>query len=197
MANTAPFEILAGAAEVWAAAVATAFPLIDDDPPGGAWDAGFLGRTEGGVSVVHNQSTVILRLDQETGPQKIIRPEEELHVTFNIAEITLERYARLLNDITVNTTAAGGGEAGFKEFNIRQGFDVAQFALLIRGPSPYMDALIQYELPRVSTIGEPSISYVKDDKAMLAVDFVSLEDENAATPAERFGRIIAQHEVAV
>lgn len=70
--------------------------------------------------------------------------------------------------------------------------DVSAFVLLVRGPSPYMSAFLQYYVPMVVQTDEPEAAFVRDNKAVLAVKLAAIEDPNAATAADRFGNIIAQ-----
>ena len=184
----APFAIMAGPANVWLAAVGTAFPLIDD-PPGGSWIS--LGQTEGGIEVVHNETIEELRSDQAIGPLKMLRTEEGWTISFELVEVTLERYAMILNNATVTDTAPGA-EVGFRSLPLRQGYDVAQWAILCRGGSPYGNWNLQYQVPVVSQVGEPTISFMRTDKSTLSCSFSALEDPAAATPALKFGTLIAQ-----
>lgn len=187
--STSPFEIIAGPATVYVAPVGTAFPAINA-APSASWTS--LGDTEGGVTVTHEQSVTLLRVDQSTGPKKAIRTEEALVISFSLANLTLENYARIMNDVAVTDTAPGTGTAGHRSFKMRLGPDVARFAMLIRGPSPYMDANLQYEIPVVVQSGSPSVSFVRDDKSVLSVEFNAIEDSNASSPADRFGTLRAQ-----
>jgi hypothetical protein len=185
---TAPFDIIAGPAEVWIAPAAEAFPDADAVPAGN-WVN--LGRTEGGITVTHNESIELLRVDQASGPVKAIRSEESLVIEFSLAELELEDYARILNDVTV--TDAGDN----RWLPLRLGFDVVQRALLIRGPTPYVAAPsatipgLQYELPIVVQTGSPTISFTRDDKSVLESEWNVIEDPAAATVGERFGRLRA------
>lgn len=182
---TAPFQILAGPADVWLAPYGEAFPAIDVAPAGNFVS---LGRTEGGITVTHNESIELLRVDQDTGPVKAIRTEESLVIEFSLAEITLERYALVFNNQTVTDDA---GPPTIRHFPDRAGFDVDRRVLLVRGPSPYVDGNLQYEVPWVVQTGSPTISFVRDDKSVLEVEFTAIEDPAAATEGERFGRIVA------
>jgi hypothetical protein len=187
--STTPYEIIAGPADVFVAPVGTEFPDIDAEPTG---DWVSLGRTEGGITTSHDESVDLLYVDQASGPVKAIRTEEHMKVSFSIAELTLERYARVMNDAFVSDIAPGVGAAGHRSFPLRQGFDVARFAMLIRGPSPYMDAFMQFEIPIVVQSGSPAPAFVKDDKTILDTEWEALEDPDAATPEERFGSLRAQ-----
>lgn len=102
-----PFEIVAGPAEVYIAPTGTAFPAVtvakNSLPVAWRW----LGETEGGVTVSHTQDTELLTTDQTIAPVKAIRTEEGLTVAFSLAQLTLENYAKALDDATLTTTAAG------------------------------------------------------------------------------------------
>jgi hypothetical protein len=187
--STSPFEIIAGPATIYLAATGTAFPAINATPSA-SWAQ--LGKTEGGVTVTYDYSIELLMVDQNSGPQKAIRTEEHLQVAFSLAELTLEQYAKALNNAVVTDTPPGAGTAGHRSFKTRQGFDVALFAMLVRGPSPYMDANLQYEIPVVCQTGAPTISFVRDDKSVLELEWEAIEDRAQATDADRFGTIRAQ-----
>src|SRR3989304_7428136 len=101
--NVSPFEIIAGPATVYVAPVGETFPAVNAVPAGN-WLS--LGDTDGGVTVEPQQAVNMLRPDQAIGPVKAIRTEVDLHVTFNLAELTLETMAKVLNNVTV-TTGAG------------------------------------------------------------------------------------------
>jgi hypothetical protein len=182
---TVPYEIIAGPADVWVAAVGEAFTDVDD-AVAGTWVS--LGKTEGGINVTHDQDIELLYADQRSGPQKAIRPREGLIIEFSIMELTLERYAKLLNNATVTADA---GPPATKTIKLYQNFDVVQYALLVRGPSPYTNGNLQYNVPVVVQTESPETSFVKDDKSILSAAFTALEDPNAATAADRFGSLVA------
>jgi len=180
-----PFEIIVGPADVWVAAVGTAFPAVSASP---AADWKSLGKTDGAVSVSHAQTQAKIRVDQKTPPLKIVRTEEDITVSFGLAEITLETYARILNNATVTPDA---GPPAIKSFPLHQGVDVAQFAMLIRGGSPYMNANMQYQLPKVSQSGAPGITFSKGDKAVLSTEWAVLYDSTQSASFE-LGKLVAQ-----
>jgi hypothetical protein len=79
-----------------------------------------------------------------------------------------------------------------------RGFSVATVALLVRGPSPYGDLMnLQFEVPRAAQTGNPQVVMKKDAPAGLALEWTALVDPNASSVAERFGRIVAQHQLAL
>ena len=193
-----PLEIIAAPFEVWTAPVGTPFPAIDADPAGAGWtlvgDSGDRDVAENGVTVIHQQTVVEIRTNGTTGPRKVVRRAEELIVEFDLVNLKIPQYARALNDATVTTVAPGPGTAGHLSIPLHQGFDVAEHALLVRGPSPHLaNAHMQYEVPRVYQAGVPAPVFGKANVAMLRFQYKALEDESAATDAERFGTLRAQH----
>jgi hypothetical protein len=182
----APFQIIAGPADVYIAPVATAFPAVNA-VPGAGWVA--LGQTEGGVTVRHAQDIEPISTDQHTGAVKAIRTGEGLEVEFSLAELTLENYKFVLNNATVTSAA---GPPATKTVGLYKGVEVAIHALLVKGPSPYMNSQMQYQVPVVYHDGEPELEFVKDDKAVLACTFTALEDLTAVSAADRFGKLVAQ-----
>jgi hypothetical protein len=187
-----PFNIIVGSPfEVWTAPVGTAFPVINV-APGVGWVK--LGTNQSaeynddGVAISHEQEIEMHRFLGSTGARKASRTEENLRIELTVHDLTLETYATALG---VDVTTAAGPPAT-KEVNLWRGFDVNQFALLVRGASPYMDGSMQYEVPVVIVDGEPEVVYSKSEPAGLLFSFVALEDPNAATPEERYGRLIAQ-----
>lgn len=187
---TAPFQIIAGPADVFIApARTTPVAVHDATPEEGGWVA--LGRTEGGVTVRHTQSVELIMTDQENAPVKAIRAEEGLEIEFALAELTLEKYAKAVNDATVTTTAAAGGSPGWKEIKLHRGNDVTRHALLVRGPSPYRDSKLQYQVPVVVQTDEPEVQFVRDDKSVLSCTFTALYDLDDTTAP--FGKLLAQN----
>lgn len=190
-----PYEIILAPFEVYIAPVGESFPAIDAEPPGGNWTLigtnGNVNYGEDGVTVQHGESVEDIRMLGATGPVKAARTEESLVVSFNLHDISFEHYKYALNLNTVTDNAAATPPD--KEINTYKGHDVATRALLVRGVSPYGDGWnLQYEVPRVRPGGEPEVTYAKGEPAGLSLEFNALIDLNAASDAERFGRIRAQ-----
>jgi len=199
VSNTAPYEIVAAPFEVYTAPVGTAFPAIDEDPTA-PWvlvgTSGDLNYTEDGVSVKHKDKVDYFKPLGSTAARKSFRTEEEISVGFKLADISLEQYANALNYNTVSTTPAGVGTAGYKTLGLTRGLSVAQRALLVRGAgaSPYgADWTVQYEIPVAVQVGDPEAVYTKGKPAALALEFMGLEDPDATSDDEKFGRLVAQH----
>lgn len=190
-----PYSMVVGGADIYLAPVGEDYPDVDEDPSGNWELLGSSGKkdySEDGITVNHEQTLNQFRSLGSTGPRKVSRSEENLTVSGVLEDLTLEEYAKVLNDVSVSTGSAASG-ADTKEINIRQGTDVSVFALLIRIPNAYGNGwLAQVEIPRVYQSENPSPTFSKDEKAGLSFTFTALEDEDAATDDERFGKIIHQ-----
>lgn len=197
-----PYEIIAAPFTVWFAPVGEAFPAIDAAPAGNWAMIGTSGDenyTEDGVTVAHSQTIETVRVAGTTGPRKAFRTAEDLMIRLTLFDMTLEHYARAMNGNAVTTTAAGSGTAGFKKIGLRQGLEVTRLALLARGDaSAYGDGWkAQYEVPICFQSGSPEPVFRKGQPAGLALEFTALEDSGAASEAERFGRLVFQHQAAL
>jgi len=202
--DTQPYEIVGQPLTLWLAPVATAFPLIDA-APAAEWikvgTSGDRNYSDQGVTVTHNQTINKVRPAGSVGPRKAFRPDEDLMFGLTLWDVTLEQYAIALGHVAtdaVATTAAGVGTAGFKKLGLSRGATIPEMALLARGVSPYGDGMAaQYEVPRCYQSANPAPVYNKGVPAGIALQFEALEDESAASDAERFGRLIAQTAVAL
>lgn len=196
-ANSAPFEIIGAPFTVWKAPIGEAFPAVDEDPAGN-WDlvgtSGPLNISDDGVKVQHSQAISFWRALASLGPRKAFRSSEDLIISFELADLTLEQYGQAIDpNNTITTVVASSGVAGTKKLGLSRGFSVGETALLVRGPSPYGDGMVlQYEVPVCVQVGEPEPVSKKDAPAMLALKFQALDDPDAASDDERFGRLIAQ-----
>lgn len=198
-----PLSIVAGSATVYIAPVAEAFPLIDATPAGN-WVA--IGtnsdRSYSEVGVTFNPSQTIeaIRVLGETLPMKLFRTEEDVHVLLTILDATLENVRYAFNQNTVTDNAEASGIAGFREIDIRRGFDVAQRALLVRMPqgSPYLASVaFDIQLPAVSQVGSPSLVVTKGEPIGVEMDFQLIVDPNAASESKRGGILLAEDAAAL
>lgn len=200
MENTAPLEVVAAPWELYIAPLDTTFPALDEEPES-PWvkvgTEGNLNHFPDGIIFDQSQSTEVFRSAGSTGPRKIVRMEEDQKVGLTIADLTLEQYAHALNENTVTETEASAGVPGSKKIGLSRGHTVATRALLIRGPSPYMeDGVAQYEIPRAAQTGSPKPALKNGEPFGLALEWTTLVDPNAATADEQFGRFVAQTEEA-
>lgn len=190
-----PYEMITAPGEIWLAPVGESFPDVDE-APGGNWEKlgqnGMYSLNEDGITVSHEQTLETHSSLGSTGALKVTRSEESLTVSATLEDLSLEEYAKVLNDVSVSEGSTGGG-ADTKEIPLRQGKSVSTFALLFRIPSAYGDDWDgQFEIPRCYQSESPSPAFTKDGKAGLAVEFSALEDTDAAADDERFGRLVMQ-----
>jgi hypothetical protein len=192
-----PYEIIMSPFEIWLAPVGESFPDPDTTPSGNWAKLGTNGKRnqgEDGITVTHNQTVDEHRNVGATGPIKAKRSEESLTIEMVLEDLTMAEYAKVLNDATVTTVSPGASQIGTKEIQLRQGNDVSTFALLCRGASPYGDGWnMQYQVPVVYQAENPAPNFTKSGAAGLACSFAALEDPDAATDSERFGKVIAQN----
>lgn len=200
MANTPPFEIIAAPFKVYVAPVSTACPAIDATitaPWTLVGSSGDLNYTDEGVTVAHAQSIEKFRALGDSGSRKVFRTEEDLMIRLQLADLTLEQYQYALNGNSITTVPAGSSTPGTKKVGMSRGFTVATMALLVVGPSPYDDeGNLYFWVPRAAQTGNPEVVMRKNTPAVLALEWTALVNPDAATPAERFGFILAQHEPA-
>jgi len=196
MNNSAPFEILAAPYTMYIAPLDTAFPDIDADPTAPWVKVGTSGDrnyTEDGVKAQHGQSISTFRAVGSAGPVKAWRDSEDLKLSLVLADLSLEQYGMALNHQTPTAVPASVGVAGTKTIGLSRGLTVTQYAVLIRGASPYGEAFaMQYEIPVAVQSGSPEPVFKKNEPASLAIEWTVLEDPDASTENERFGRLVAQ-----
>lgn len=187
------YALLTNVGELFIAPVGTTFPALTATPAS-PWRA--LGDTQDGVDMNSDDKIELVRTDQRTGPVKATRIDEIVTVKTKLAEATLENLADALG-ATVTDTAPGSGTIGTREINLHRGATVEEFAFLFRGDSPYGAYPAQYELPRAYCDEVGSIKYDKGKNAPIPITFKCLEDLDAATEDERYGRLIVQDAAAL
>jgi len=185
-------------ADVYIALEGETFPAIDA-VPGGNWvllgTAGKRNQTVAGVKVGFKSTTAKHKTAGTTGWVKAFRTAEEVTAECTIEDLTLETFAKAMNLAGIREVAAASLVAGYKSMGLRQGFDVQTWAVLVRIPaSPYGDGMnAQFEFPKA--IEDGAVELVLDAEGTAAgLQFLynMLEDPNASSEFERFGRYLAQ-----
>lgn len=197
-----PYEIIGAPYTLWIAPTGTAYPAIDDDPDAEDWTLigtnGNRNYDENGVTVSQKQTLNYARPAGATGPVKAFRTDEDFSLSLVLWDLTLEQYKYAMNGNPVATTAAGSGTAGFKKLGLYRGSQVREFALLLRGISAYDPAMnAQFEIPRAVDAGNPETVFTKGKPAGLQLNFMAMEDLNAASEDLRFGVLRMQHQDAL
>lgn len=200
---SAPFEIIGAPMDIWTGPVGEAFTDVDTTPAGN-WillgTSGDSNYNEDGVSISNPQTVGLIRMLGGTGPVKASRSEEDLIITVTMHDLTLEQWAVAMNGNAVVDTPAASGTPGFRTLNAYKGTEVTQYALLVRGKSPYDDENwnLQLQVPVVVVTSSPNPIFKKgDEPAGLEIEFTAIEDPNAASEALRFGSIVAQDATAL
>lgn len=200
--NTVPYEVVCAPFVVWKAPVGEAFPLIDA-APGGLWTkfgtSGELNYDEEGVIVEHPQEIAEWMSGGDTGIRKVFRTKDLFKVHFTLVDITLEQYSHAINGNAITAVAASSGVAGYKKMGLSRGSNVSQYALLIRGMSPYMaSGNIQYEVDIAFQTGSQNVNLgKKGTPAGLMLEFTGIINANASIESERYGRVVAQTAAAL
>lgn len=183
------YQILTGVGHLYVAPVGTSFPHVDDVP---AVDWIDLGETLDGVKITMDSKETIHTTDQRTGGVKATREEEGVIVETKLAQGTIANLAKLLGN-TAGTVAPAAGVPGQNYVYLHRGAAVTEYAFLFRNSfspdGPYNE---QYELPRGFFSEAVEVEYKKAEQSTFSAKFVALEDLNAATEAERFGRRVTQ-----
>lgn len=187
------YSILTGVGRLYIAPVGEVFPAVNVTPAGNWRD---LGDTQDGVEVEFSDKIEKIRTDQRTGGVKATRTEEDCIVKTKLAEATLENLADALG-VTLTDTPPGSGTIGTRSIPLHRGATVTEFAVLFRGASPYYAGSAQYEIKRGYFGKVDALKFEKGKNAGIPFTFESLEDWNAATEAERFGRLIGQDAAAL
>lgn len=184
----APFEIVAGAVEIFIAPVGESMPAITLEPPAGNWvklgTRGDENISEDGVTVTFSETRESFRGLGSTGKMKQWITEEDIIVSLQLADMTLEEWARFLNGATVTTSSDD------RTIPFYKGNEVNYFALLVRGND--MSAYVvtrnfQMEFPRIAPLGDGEVVYVKGAPAMLDLKFDVMVDLSASSDSTRFG----------
>jgi hypothetical protein len=197
-----PYEVMAGPYTLYLAPTGTAFPLLNA-APAAAWikigtSPDSANYDEDGIVVSHVAKYQTIRSAGRTGPIKTYIEEEDYMISLKLMDVSLEAYSIALNKATISTVAAGAGTLGTKKIGLSQGSEVATYALLARGPSPYGDDFKgQYMIPRAFQSANQKPTFKKAKPAILELEFTALENMAAASARERFGWLEAQHQAAL
>lgn len=182
-------RILTSPYSCWVAAPGTAFPTLTtaESAFASTWtkvgESGDKNYSEAGVTVTHSETVATFQSAGSTVPRKAWRTDEGLEVAFELADLSPEQYALILDNATVTHVTGSPGE---RKFELYRGPVVHYYAVLLRGPSAEEETLeAQYEIPFAYQAANqaPKLA-LKGGPAMLAVQFTALEVE-----AGKFGTL--------
>lgn len=195
--NSIPYQILGAPFEIWEAPVGTAFPEIDADPTA-PWatvgTSGKLDYSEDGVTVELSETISKFR-GASTAVRKQWRTEEDVMVKAKVLDMTVEQVARALNFNTVSDVP--GGTQNSVKVGLFKGPGIAQRALLVRGPSPYLDgALTQFCIPVASVQSSSAVQFKKGEPAGFDIVWTAYADPDATSEDETYGYLQAATDIA-
>lgn len=182
--------VVGGRAQVYTAAVGTAFPAVTEVPGVGWTLLGTNGNKsihEDGITISWDGNIEQVRPAGSTGPIKAFRTSEGFSLGMTLLDMTLEQLSRAL----------GGGQAvtdagASRSMGIYRGFNVEEYAVLVRWPSPYDDtADAQFQMPRAYFDANGQTTLSKSAVSGLPISIVNLVDPEAAE-GEEFGLIVAE-----
>lgn len=192
MPNTFPYEVIGSPFSVYVAAAGTARPAIGV-APSGSW--GLVGSNgnksyaEEGVRVNIPQAFNYFRGLGSSAPLKAFRSEEDVIIQVTLADLTLEQIRQALNQNTVTETGIT------RKVGLSRGLTVATVALLVRGPSPYMDdGTSQFWLPYAANVSSPEMVMRRDNATTYALEWRALVNPDASSDDETLGVFEAEDE---
>ncbi len=200
--NPEPCEVIKAPATLWLAPVGTEFPgrdVADAEVPA-PWQLvgkrGAINYSREGVTVSKPGSYEEWKGAGSNMASKVWRTSDGLVISLAVADLTLETLQLQLNGNAISEEEAGPAASGAKTIGLSRGQTVTEYALLVRGPSPYLDGRVgQYKIPRVYVAGEPEIVYGPEgDPAAVALEFHALQDLTATDATQYAGSLEAIHE---
>lgn len=196
-----PEEIITAPFTLWLAPVGTAFPA-PDAAPAAPWVVlgknGSRSYESGGIRVQHQRQIEQSRPAASSVATFAWGAGESLTIALSLIDLTLEVYAKALGGATIGTVPALPDTIGTRSMGLTLGrAPLAEFALLARGPSPYVEGEnAQFQIARCVQAGSPQPTFSKAGSA-LDLTFTALEDPSATSEADLFGRLVATHEPGI
>src|SRR5688572_8571832 len=184
--NAYPYEVMGAPHSVYIATFGTARPAIGD-APGGGWtlvgERGNNSYSEEGVRVNSPAAYNYFRGLASAAPRKAFRSEEDVMIGITLADMTLESLALAFNKLAASVT-----ESGFKRtLGLSRGLSVTTLALLVRGPSPYMDdGTAQFWIPTAINVSSIELGMRRDNATTYPLEFRAIWYDEA-TEGEEMG----------
>jgi len=164
--------------------VGLARPAIDA-APAADWKlvgtAGNRSYAEEGVRVNSPAAYNIFRGLGQAAPRKYFRSEEDVKIAVTLADMTLESLASAFNKLSTDVVEAGAT----RTLGLSRGLGVQTMALLVRGPSPYMDdGFAQFWVPAACNISSVELAFRRDNATTYPLEFGAVWYDLAAAGEE-------------
>lgn len=190
--NAYPYEVMGAPHSLYIAAVGTARPDIDAEVDENVWAVvgkqGNRSYAEEGVRVNSPQAFNYFRGYASAAPRKAFRSEEDVMAQVTMADLTLESLALAFNKVSGDVAVV----TAKRTLGLSRGLGVATFALLVRGPSMYMDdALSQWWIPAVNNVSSIELAMRRDNATTYPLEFRAIFYDLAAD-GEEMGVLEAQ-----
>lgn len=190
--NAYPFEVMGAPHEVLIAPFGTARPDLFAEPDDNVWalvgKSGNRSYAEEGVRVNSPAAYNYFRGYASAAPRKAFRSEEDVMIAVTLADMTLESLVYAFNKLVTDITDVGVT----RTLGLSRGLGVKTFALLVRGPSPYMDdGVAQFWLPTVCNVSSVDLALRRDNATTYPLEFRAIFYDDA-TAGEEMGVYEAQ-----
>lgn len=173
--NPAPHEVIAGPVTLYVAGLDVEFPDVGEEPGEGWTKLGKRGSRsydEEGVTIALPQTTQAWTGLGSTYARKIFRLTEEARVRLTLRDVSLEAYAHALGNEVVSA-------GGVKSIDIKRGFTVPLYKVIVVGPSAEGDGLIRHiRMNMAAQVGEVENVYVKGVPVGISLEYQALEDDD-------------------
>jgi len=176
----APHEVVAAPLTVYLAPVATSFPSVSAPEASFAvgWEKlgteGARNYTDAGVTVAHTEEVFDFTPAGSTMPSKRFRTAESYLITLELADVSPDMYAMVMNDANVTTSA------GVDTFSLYRGDQVNSFAVIARGMSGVDNDLnMQYEFSKAFVSVNGEVTFNKGEVAALPIEILAVKHDDS------------------
>lgn len=191
LANAYPYEIMGAPHSLYIAPAGMARPAINAAPAVDWVLVGVAGNrsyAEEGVRVNSPAAYNAFRSLGQAAPRKLFRSEEDVNFAVTLADVTLESLSLAFNKLAANVTETGIT----RKLGLARGLGVQTLALLVRGPSPYMDnGFAQWYLPFGANVSSIELAFRRDNATIYPLEFRGIWYDLAAS-GEEMGVVEAQ-----
>ena len=182
--NAFPYEVIGAPHTIYIGPAGEARPTLGATPAGN-WvllgARGNISYSEEGVRTNSPAAYNYFRGLGSAAPLKAFRSEEDVMVQVTLADLSLESLANAFNQLAEDVT-----ESGFKRtLNMSRGLSVLTAAVLVIGPSPYMDdGTAQLWIPNAANVSNPEPVRRRDQATTYALEWRAIYYSLAAAGEE-------------